>query len=512
MRAAICCVLVVLGTGFASAESVRVGSKTFTESIILGDILAALVRSADVPAGHVRDLGGTGVLWNALQTGEIDLYVEYTGTLTQELLADVDLATLDDIRAYIAKEGLRVSDPLGFNNTYAIGLTRQRAAELDVKTLSDLVQHPRLRFGFTNEFIDRGDGWRALRSHYGLPQQDVTGMDQRLAYQAILSGAIDVMDFYSTDAEIKQYDLFVLADDRAFFPRYDAVIVYRADLAQRYPNVVPSILRLEGRIDEVRMVGLNARALTDNLKEHAVAAEFVQDEFDITSVQVVQSRWQGIIKNTVEHLTMVFWSLLAAIVVSIPLGIWAAKSSHAAQPILGAVGLIQTIPSLALLVLLMRPLGLLSESIPAVNDIGIRGIGTAPAVVALFLYSLLPIVRNTHAGLTAISTPLRESALALGLPAWTRLWRIELPLASRMILAGIKTAAVINIGFATLGALIGAGGYGQPILTGIRRNDFELILDGAIPAAMMAIAAQILFELAERFVVPRGLRIKPQKN
>ena len=504
--------LLILCATSTQAQPIRVGSKTFTESIILGEILTALVNDANVPCEHVRDLGGTGVLWNALQSGEIDLYVEYTGTLSQELLAGQGVHTLPEIRASIASFDIKVSEPLGFNNTYAIGLTKERAAELGVKTISDLARHPDLHLGFSSEFMERGDGWKALKAFYNLPQEDVTGMDQRLAYQAILSGAIDVMDFYATDAEIKRYDLFVLGDDRAFFPRYDAVIVYRADLETRHPKAVTSVLRLENHIDEDRMIALNARALVDGLKEHAVAAEYVRDEFDIEAETINRNRWQAIGKTTVEHLAMVCWSLLAAIVISIPLGIIAARSTHAAQPILGAVGLIQTIPSLALLVLLMRPLGFLSETIPALSELGIRGIGTAPAVVALFLYSLLPIVRNTHAGLTSIPNPLRESALALGLPGWTRLWRIELPLASRMILAGIKTAAVINIGFATLGALIGAGGYGQPILTGIRRNDFGLILDGAVPAAVMAIAAQVIFEIVERFVVPRGLRIKPQKN
>ena len=135
------------------------------------------------------------------------------------------------------------------------------------------------------------------------------------------------------------------------------------------------------------------------------------------------------------------------------------------------------------------------------------GIGTGPALVALFFYSLLPIVRNTYTGLTSIARPLNESAQALGLSPFARLRLVELPLAAPSILAGIKTAAVINVGAATLGALIGAGGYGQPILTGIRLDDMSLILEGAIPAALLAIAVQFLFELAERVVVPHGLRI-----
>src|SRR5690606_5381782 len=154
-------------------------------------------------------------------------------------------------------------------------------------------------------------------------------------------------------------------------------------------------------------------------------------------------------------------------------------------------GLLQTLPSLAVFVFM----------------IPLFGIGAAPAIAALFLYSLLPIVRNTHAGLTAIPIELRETAAAIGLPPATRLWRVELPLALRPILAGIKTAAVINVGTATLGALIGAGGYGQPILTGIRLDDLGLIFEGAIPAAILALLVQGLFEAVEYGLTPRGLRL-----
>jgi osmoprotectant transport system permease protein len=159
--------------------------------------------------------------------------------------------------------------------------------------------------------------------------------------------------------------------------------------------------------------------------------------------------------------------------------------------ILAVAGVLQTVPSLALLVLM----------------IPLLGIGAPPAIAALLLYSLLPIVRNVHAGLRAIPEPLRESAEALGLPPAARLLRVELPLASPAILAGIKTSAVINVGTATLGALIGAGGYGQPILTGIRLDDAGLLLEGAVPAALLALAVQGLFDGLERVLAPRGLRL-----
>jgi osmoprotectant transport system permease protein len=136
-------------------------------------------------------------------------------------------------------------------------------------------------------------------------------------------------------------------------------------------------------------------------------------------------------------------------------------------------------------------------------------IGTLPALIALFLYSLLPIVRNTYSGLQDIPAYLRESAFALGLPAAVRLRRIELPLASRAILAGVKTAAIINVGTATIAAFIGAGGFGERIVTGLALNDHGVLLAGAIPAAALALLIQGLFELLDRWLVPTGLRAAP---
>src|SRR3569623_985164 len=176
---------------------------------------------------------------------------------------------------------------------------------------------------------------------------------------------------------------------------------------------------------------------------------------------------------------------------AVPLGILAARWRRLGQGLLAVVGIVQTIPSLALLVFM----------------IPLLGSGPAPALVALFLYSLLPIVRNTHAGLCGISPALRESAAALGVPRGAMLHRIELPLASPLILAGIKSAAIINVGTATLGALVGAGGLGEPIFTGIRLDDLALIMEGAVPASALARLVQGLFELIERLVVPLGLRV-----
>ncbi len=476
-----------------------VGSKRFTESVILGEIVTQLAGALGVQAQHRREIGGTRILFNALQLGQIDVYPEYTGTITQEILAGENLTSVDDIRAALAKRGISMTAPLGFNNTYVIGVRPETAADLGIATVSDLRAHPDLRFGFTNEFMNRGDGWPALRDRYRLLQTDVRGLDHDLALRALANGSIDATDLYSTDADIAHYGFRMLDDDLGHFRRYDAVMLFRDELTHRAPAVVEALQGLAGTIDEARMIEMNRRVKIEREPEAAVAAAFLD-----LAAPVPETFVQRQLKMLGEHLYLVVVSLLLAIVVSVPLGIIAARSPRAGQLILAVMGIIFTIPALALLVLLMP--------VPWPREAGrpdILGIGRETAIVALFLYSLLPIVRNTHAGLTSIDGPIRESALALGLSDWSKLIRIELPLASRMILAGIKTAAVINVGFATLAAFIGAGGYGQPILTGLTLNRLDLILEGAVPAAILAVLAQFLFELAERAVVPRGLRLRP---
>lgn len=473
------------------APEVRVGSKKFTESVILGEAAAQLARSTGARVTHRRELGGTTVLWEALRRGELDVYPEYTGTLRQELLSGRHLPDDAALREALAESGLRMSEPLGFNNTYALGMKEAEAARLGIRRISDLRAHPSLRFGFSNEFMDRADGWPALRDSYRLPQRDVRGLDHDLAYRGMESGSLQLTDLYSTDAEIQAYGLRVLEDDLHHFPAYDAVLLYRDDLEARAPEALAAMLRLEGRVSEEDMVKLNARARLERVSEGRVASDFLATALGVTSEVRGDGLAARVWKRTREHLFLVGVSLLAAMALAVPLGVLAARRPRLGRGVLGLTGVIQTVPSLALLVVM----------------IPLLGIGSRPAIAALFLYSLLPIVRNTAAGLAGIPPEVRESAEALGLPARARLWRIELPMAAPSILAGIQTAAVINVGTATLGALVGAGGYGQPILTGIRLDDVRLILEGAVPAAALALLASGLFDAVERVVVPRGLRL-----
>jgi osmoprotectant transport system substrate-binding protein/osmoprotectant transport system permease protein len=465
----------------AGAENLKVGSKRFTESYILGEVLAQAAR-----AEHKPGLGSTGIVFSALKAGSIDLYPEYTGTIAKEILKLEGDPDLDELNRALAPQGFGVAVRLGFNNSYALAMREERAQALGIRSLSDLAQHRELKLGLSQEFIGRADGWPGLKAAYKLPHGTPSGLDHGLAYEAIAAGRIDVMDIYSTDAKIERYKLRALEDDRKFFPRYHAVLLYRLDVPQRFPDAWRALQKLEGRIDERKMIRMNAAAELEG-KSFAQAAALLDS--DDGAQKAAQRKFLNTLfgpdfwRLTGQHLLLVFVSLAASIALGVPLGVAAAKLPRMAQLILGVVGVIQTIPSLALFAFLIALIGT---------------IGTPPALIALFLYALLPIVRNTHAGLTGIGTGMRQAAMALGLPPRERLRLIEVPLALPSILAGIKTSAVINVGTATIAAFIGAGGYGERIASGLALNDNVTLLAGAIPAAALALLLQGAFELGER--------------
>ncbi|NMW25886.1 amino acid ABC transporter permease, partial [Rhodanobacter denitrificans] len=290
--------------------------------VILGELALAGAREAGVDAVHRRELGGTSILWRALLEGEIDAYPEYTGTLTQELLkgvpADADIATL---RTRLKPLGIGITDSLGFSDTYAIGMRADEAARLGIKDISDLLRHPDLRFGFSNEFMDRGDGWPGLRRRYGLPQTKVSGLDHTLSYRAVASGAVDAIDLYSTDAEIPYYHLRTLRDDRDYFPRYEAVYLYRVALERSAPAFVRVLHKLTGSIDEDAMRAMNARVKLRGIKENVVAADFLGIRADGHDGGL----WSHLLQRSVEHVKLVAISLGLAMLLAIPLGILAAR-------------------------------------------------------------------------------------------------------------------------------------------------------------------------------------------
>jgi osmoprotectant transport system permease protein len=483
-----------------AAAELHVGSKRFTESYILGEIIKQTAQAAgEATATHSQGLGNTAIVLNALTTASIDVYPEYTGTIAKEILKLDAVPPLAELNARLGAMGLAVGVPLGFNNTYAIALRGDDARAKGVVRLSDLKAHPELKLGLSQEFIGRADGWPGLKRAYELPFETPRGIDHGLAYEAIAQKQIDAIDIYSTDAKIDKYGLTVLADDRNYFPRYDAVLLYRADLPQRLPKTWAALSKLEGSIDDAAMRRMNAAAELDGKDFAAVAAEVLtQQPGAAPSARTVAAGdfWSKLFgpdftRLTLTHLALVFVSLIVSIVIGVPLGILAAKRPATEALILGATGVIQTIPSLALLAVLIPLTG---------------RIGAVPALIALSAYALLPIVRNTHTGLAQISRGMKQAAESLGMTAGTILAKIELPLAAPTILAGIKTSAVINVGTATIAAFIGAGGYGERIVTGLALNDHAMLLAGALPAAALALLIEGAFRIGERWMIPAGLR------
>ncbi len=480
----------------SAAADLRVGSKRFTESYILAEIIARAARDAGEARVTVKPgLGNTAVVFSALRNGDIDVYPEYTGTIVHELLQGKSGASLADINRALASSGIAAAVPLGFGNTYALALGEAQAQPRGIRTVSDLARHPDLRLGLSQEFLHRKDGWPALKAAYDLPFAP-RGLDHGLAYEALAAGRIDVMDIYSTDAKIGRYGLRVLTDDRRFFPEYAAVLLYRADLPQRLPRTWAALTRLEGSIPQQRMIAMNAAAELEARAFAQIAAEFHgaavsrrEGARSFLQVLFAPDFW-GL---TAQHLLLVFGSLAMSVIAGIPLGIWAARSRAARLAILPLVGMLQTIPALALLAFLIAALD---------------QIGTLPALLALFLYALLPIVRNTATGLAEVSLGLKQAGAALGLRADAILRLIELPLAAPSILAGVKTSAVINVGTATIAAFIGAGGYGERIVAGLAVNDNLMLLAGAVPAAVLAILIETAFGGSERWLIPRGLRVR----
>ncbi len=495
MKRVIMCVLLACAGSSAFAQTIVVGSKRFTESYILGEIIAGTARRAgEAQVVHRPGLGNTGIVFSALRSGEIDVYPEYTGTIAREILKDASANDLAALNRGLRALGLAAAVPLGFNNTYALAMREQRAQALGIRSISDLVAHPALQFGLSQEFIGREDGWPGLKAAYSLPHPTPRGLDHGLAYEAIAAGQIDLIDIYSTDAKIGRFELRVLRDDRNFFPVYDAVLLYRADLPERIPRTWALLNDLNGTIDEQRMIALNAQAELNGKSFAMVARDFLGDADSRVGQRtgfMARLFAPDFVRLTFEHLMLVAVSLLAATAIGIPLGVLAYRVRRAQQWILSGVGIVQTVPSLALFAFLIPVFGM---------------IGAVPALTALFLYALLPIVRNTYAGLSDIAPSLRESACALGLPWLRRLRVIELPLASRAILAGIKTSAVINVGTATIAAFIGAGGFGERIAQGLALNDNAALLAGAVPAAALALLVHGAFEWMDRWIVPAGLR------
>ena len=472
-----------------AGEPIVVASKNFTESYLLGEVIAQRLEQAGMEVDRRFGLGGTLICFEALLAGEIDVYVEYSGTLEQTILKLGQRTSILGLNEHLLSRGLSLLSPLGFNNTYAIAVRKEVAEEFSLERISQLTDYRDLRVVVSHEFLEREDGWPGMRRVYGfdwIPE----GIEHGLAYQAMADGSIDITDAYSTDGELQRYDLTVLADDKAFFPTYLAIPLIRDDLS---PRAQAAIEDLAGTLDDSSMASLNASVVFEGEDFASAARNHLRSiGFDVADGR--SNTFDDLIRNTQRHLWLTAIALLTATVVGIVLALAVFQVAWISNAVLYVAGLLQTIPSIALLALM----------------IPIFGIGMLPAVMALFLYSLLPIVRNSVTALATVDPVLRRVGKAMGLTRYDEIRYVYVPLAMPAILAGVRTAAVISIGTATLAAFIGAGGLGDPIVTGLALNDTSLILQGAIPAAVLAIATELMFEGIERVLVPRHLKVLEQ--
>jgi osmoprotectant transport system permease protein len=471
-----------------SSQTIKVGAKHFNEGYILSEIISQLLEHNGYKIDRIFNLGGTLICFDALKNGAIDIYPEYSGTLSEEILKSDFRLNHDELNNELMKKfNLEISEPYGFNNTYALTLTKQTSNNYNIHKITDLRNHPEIVMALSYEFLKRKDGWENLARVYGLPQRPV-GIEHGLAYNALVDGKIQLTDAYSTDGEIPKYNLIVLDDDKNFFPKYLAVSFYKVSLDGSIKEILK---KLSSQINEQEMQEMNSQVLYENKSFGEVASVFLKKKNMVGQEHHTEQpgTLNEIFIKTLEHLKLTFIALLLAILLAVPLGVLIYFYSGISRPVLYVTGLLQTIPSIALLALM----------------IPLFGIGVVPAIAALFLYGLLPILRNTTSGLFSVDPQLKKVALGIGLNRWQKLKYVELPLAMPAVLTGIRTAAVINVGTATLAAFIGAGGLGEFIVTGLALNNTELILKGAVPAALLAILVEFIFEIIEKIYIPKHL-------
>ena len=485
-----------------------VASKPFAESYVLAEMFAQLLEARGLRVDRRFGLGATEVAFRALRDGAIDVYPEYTGT---GLLAILDERPQRDARAVFRRLATVFPQrfdvywlpPLGFENTYAIAVRRETATRYGLRTLTDLSRAAsRLTAGLTPDFVGRPDGLPGLQQEYDLHFASVRSLLQSVKYRALVSGNVDVIDGYSTDGLIARHDLVVLEDDRAFFPPYEAAALVNGAFYREFPRAAAALTELSGRIDAQLMRRLNERveARGEPVAQVARAALRELSLIDADPAPAGRAsvrepsllRYFGqqralLVRLTLRHLLLVIISLAAAILVAVPAGLALERADTLAEPVIRAFGVLQTIPGIALLAFM----------------IPLLGIGVVPALVALFLYSLYPIVRNTYSGVRDAAPDAVESARALGMTPGQVLRLVRLPLASPIIMAGIRTAAVIGVGTATLAAFIGAGGLGDPIVSGLALSDTRMILFGAIPAAVLALLVDGVLGIIERRITAR---------
>ena len=491
-----------------SAGPVIVASKPFGESYLLAEIFAQLLEANGLVVERRPGLGATEIAFGALRKGAIDVYPEYTGTGLIAILGEQASGSANDVfgrvsRGFAERFDTRWLPPLGFENTYAIAVRRATADSLGLQTLSDLARiGGSLRGGLTPDFIGRPDGLVGLQQAYGFKLKEIRALVPAVKYRALAAGEVDVIDGYSTDGLIARYGLTVLVDDRRFFPPYEAAALVSGGLVRRSPRAIAALTLLSGRLDVATMRALNERVevrgediadvASDALRSLGLASGTpagVTPERRGRTGGLGRYLWErrdDLARMTGRHVLLAGTSLLVAILLAVPLALLLERRRRIAEGTIRIVGLMQTIPGIALLAFM----------------IPLFGIGVGPALAALVVYAILPILRNTYSGVRDASPSAVNAATALGMTPFQVLRHVRLPLAAPVIMAGIRTAAVINVGTATLAAFVGAGGLGDPIVAGLSLSDTQMILSGAIPAALLALIVDLVLAAAERGVAP----------
>jgi osmoprotectant transport system permease protein len=506
--------LLLLALQASDPRPVVVASKPFGESYLLAEMFAQLLEARGIEVDRRPGLGATEIAFRAIRTGSADVYPEYTGTGLLAILGEQPVSDPRKVFDRVSREfrrrwNARWLPPLGFENTYAVAVRRETAERYGLATLSDLARVAQsLRAGLTPDFIGRPDGLPGLTRAYGMRFAEVRALLPAVKYQALAAAEVDVIDGYSTDGLIARYDLVVLRDDKRFFPPYEAAALVSGDLVERQPAAIAALTELSSRLDEATMRRLNQRLEVDREPVGRIARDAlaglgltaaptdaaagaggaVAEGREGSFLRYLWDRRTELFGMARRHLLLVVLSLAAAIAAAVPLGLALERLPRGAEVAVRAAGVLQTLPGIALLAFM----------------IPLLGIGVLPAVVALFLYSLYPILRNTYTGVRDAAPDAVAAGRALGMTPRQILRHIRLPLAAPVIMAGIRTAAVINVGTATLAAFIGAGGLGDPIAAGLALSDAWMILSGAIPAALLALGVDGVLGAVERVVRPGG--------
>lgn len=266
----------------ASTGKITIGSKNFTENILLAHMMADLIeKNTDLTVVRKVNLGGSDIAWKALKSNDIQLYPEYTGTIVANYYQQetgTSEETLAKTRELVKEDKLVFPVNFGFNNTYTLALNKETVEKYNLRTFSDLAKvSNELILGCEFEFKDRPDGYPGLEKTYGMTFKKVNAMDRGIMYRSLNDKQVDVIDAYSTEGQIKVNDLVILEDDKGFFPPYHAGAIIREDTLAMYPEMESALKKLEGVLDEQTMQDLNAKVDSEGLKAETVAREFLKE-------------------------------------------------------------------------------------------------------------------------------------------------------------------------------------------------------------------------------------------